>query len=127
MRPRFLTSAMLAALATAGLMVAAPQALAAPQVPHSPASASTYNLTTVIDQWTHWSPDANTSSHAGTLYRGTSYFYCWTYGATYSNNGHTDNVWLRTDDDTGNRGVYVSDVNLDLWGWQHDQQVLPQC
>ncbi|MEU2866179.1 hypothetical protein ACIQWL_53710 [Streptomyces mirabilis] len=127
MRSRSLRSATLAVLATAGLLATASQAVAAAQVSRTPASASTYNLTTVIDQWTHWSPDANTSSHAGTLYAGTSYFYCWTYGATYSNNGHTDNVWLRTDDDTGNRGVYVSDVNLDSWGWHYDQEVLPQC
>ncbi|MFF1544748.1 hypothetical protein [Streptomyces sp. NPDC058291] len=114
-------------MATAGLLVTASQAVAAPQAPQAPASASTYNFTTVIDQWTHYSPDANTSSHAGTLYAGTSYFYCWTYGAWYSNNGHYDDIWLKTDDDTGHRGVYVSDVNLDQWGWQHDQQYLPQC
>ncbi|MEU0051965.1 hypothetical protein ABZ299_23425 [Streptomyces sp. NPDC006184] len=127
MRSRSLKAAMLAVLATAGLLATTSQAMAAPQVSRTPASASTYNLTTVIDQWTHWSPDANTSSHAGWLYKGTSYFYCWGYGAMYTNNGHTDNIWLLTDDDTGNRGVWVSDVNLDSWGWHNDQKVLPQC
>ncbi|WP_328825847.1 hypothetical protein OHT77_00420 [Streptomyces sp. NBC_00252] len=127
MRPRSFTSAMLAVLATAGLLATGSQAVAAPQAPRTPASASTYNLTTVIDQWTHWSPDPYTSTHAGTLYAGTSYFYCWVHGAWYSNNGHSDDIWLLTDDDTGNGGVYVSDVNLDSWGWHHDQQVLSEC
>ncbi|MEU2427314.1 hypothetical protein ABZ619_41025 [Streptomyces sp. NPDC007851] len=127
MRPRPFTSAVLAVLATAGLLATGSQAVAAPKAPHTPASASTYNLTTVIDQWTHWTPDPYTSSHAGTLYAGTSYFYCWVHGTWYSNNGHYDDIWLLTDDDTGNRGVYVSDVNLDSWGWHHDQQVLSEC
>ncbi len=84
-------------------------------------------LTTVIDQWTHYTPDWYTSSHAGTLYAGTSYFFCWTKGVRYSNNGHSSDIWLRTDDDTGHHNVYVSDVNLDTWGWNHDLDVLGHC
>ncbi|MET7451670.1 hypothetical protein ABZT03_07200 [Streptomyces sp. NPDC005574] len=52
------------------------------------------SLTTVIDQWTHYTPDSKTSSHAGTLYRGTGYFSCYTAGEVYTNNGRTSGWWL---------------------------------
>ncbi|MFJ9138704.1 hypothetical protein OG458_41215 [Streptomyces sp. NBC_01281] len=84
-------------------------------------------LTTVIDQWTHYTPDSRTSSHAGTLFRGTSYFYCYTAGEVYTNNGRTSGWWLLTDDDSGNRNVYVNEVNLDDYGWEHDIDLLPHC
>jgi hypothetical protein len=85
-------------------------------------------LITVVDQWTHWTPDASVSSHAGTLNAGNNYFYCWYQpGERYSDNGRSSDVWLLTDDDTGNNQVYVNDVYLDEWGWQHDQFVLSRC
>ncbi|MGW2685749.1 hypothetical protein ACWC6I_21665 [Streptomyces sp. NPDC001414] len=120
-------AATLAVLVTVGLPVTSAQAVTAPQVTQAPAAHSTVNFTTIIDQWTHWSPDAYNSTHAGTLYAGTSYFYCWNYGNTYSNNGRTSDLWLLTDDDTGNRNVYVSSVNLDSWGYYHLQQNLVRC
>ncbi|WP_413754921.1 hypothetical protein [Streptomyces sp. MMBL 11-3] len=81
-----------------------------------------------IDQWTHWTPDPYNSSHAGTLYAGRSYFYCYIdTGVPYTNNGRTSQVWLRTDDDTGNRNVWVSDVNLDAYGWAYDTFGLSYC
>ena len=45
----------------------------------------------------------------------------------YTGNGHTSSVWLRTDDDTGNRNVWVSDVNLDPYGFTYDVNLLPHC
>ncbi|KJY26034.1 hypothetical protein VR45_37965, partial [Streptomyces sp. NRRL S-495] len=81
-------------------------------------SAAAYgrtDLNTVVDQWSHWTPDARDSSHAGWLYKGSNYFYCWTTGATCTGNGRTSAVRLKTDDDSGNRNVYVTDVYLDKW------------
>ncbi|MER5449291.1 hypothetical protein ABT065_27245 [Streptomyces sp. NPDC002764] len=127
MSPRSRVSATLVALATVGLLGTASPAMAAPQVPKAPASASAFNFTTVIDQWTHWSPDPYYSTHAGTLYKGTSYFYCWDYGVQYSNNGHTSIIWFKTDDDTGNRNVWVSKVNFDDWGWYNSEDKLRKC
>ncbi|MGY6026587.1 hypothetical protein [Streptomyces spinosirectus] len=128
---RTLRSGLLAVLAAAGLLAGASQAVATQ--PDSPAKAAPlqsaglryYN--TVIDQWTHYSPDWQTSSHAGTLYAGSNYFYCFTYSVTYTGNGHTSSVWLLTDDDTGHRNVWVSDVNLDTYGFLNDVRELPHC
>ncbi|MFG2576323.1 hypothetical protein [Streptomyces sp. NPDC048481] len=69
-------------------------------------------LSTVVTQWTHFAPEPSTHSHAGTLYIGSNYFYCWTEGAQYANNGHSSPIWLLTDDDSGNKNVWVSAVNL---------------
>ncbi|MFI1508182.1 hypothetical protein [Streptomyces sp. NPDC020597] len=124
-------SGLLAVLATAGLLASASQAAASQPESAAPAAArqaaSLVYLNTVVDQWSHWTPDWHNESHAGTLYAGRSYFYCYTYGVTYTGNGHTSSVWLRTDDDTGNRNVWVSDVNLDPYGFRYDVNLLPHC
>lgn len=39
-------------------------------------AASLVHLNTVVDQWSHWTPDRHNESHAGTWYAGQSYFYC---------------------------------------------------
>ncbi|MEV7523583.1 hypothetical protein [Streptomyces sp. NPDC091371] len=82
---------------------------------------------TVIDQWSHWTPDANASSHAGWLYRGRNYFKCYAIGEYYADNGRGSVFWLKTDDDTGHANVYVSDVYLDAYGWANDLNLLPKC
>ncbi|MGW6486236.1 hypothetical protein [Streptomyces sp. NPDC055056] len=92
-----------------------------------PAAFSKVYMTTVVTQWSHWSPDTSNSSHAGTLYAASNYFYCYVTGEYYNNNGHGSVVWLRTDDDSGNRNVYVSDVNLSDYWFQRDVRTLPTC
>ncbi|SDM64728.1 hypothetical protein [Actinacidiphila guanduensis] len=109
-----------ALLAAAGL-AGAGTAAAAP-AEHVPAY-----LHTTVTQWTHWTPDPYTSTHAGTLYAGLNYFYCWTFGEEYAANGSTSHIWLNTDDDTGDRNVYVSIVNLDADGWNTYYSKLDQC
>ncbi|MER5747337.1 hypothetical protein ABT097_29205 [Streptomyces sp. NPDC002225] len=52
-----------------------------------------------------WTPDSRDSSHAGTLYAGTNYVYCFTNGENYTDKGHTSTIWLQTDDDSGNPNV----------------------
>lgn len=85
-------------------------------------------LSYASDTWTHWEPNADASTHAGELYAGVSYFYCWTEGAFYTRwDGRGDNIWLLTDDDTGNSGVWVSDVYLSDHDWEIDTSVLPAC
>lgn len=92
----------------------------------SPAQArAKVYLTTSVTQWTHYQP--NLHSHAGTLYAGRNYFYCWTGGDWYQNNGHTSGAWLRTDDDTGHTNVYVNMVNLSDADFWRAQDLLPQC
>jgi hypothetical protein len=111
------TGTLLAALgvATTGTAHAAPQAY-----------PKAY-LHTTVTQWTHWTPDANTSSHAGTLYAGTNYNYCHIQGATYGVNGRYSATWLLTDDDSGNRNVYVSDLNLTEDDWINEYHYLGPC
>jgi hypothetical protein len=135
MRTRTQRSGLLAVLATAALLAGASQAAASPAAspPGTAAGAAARQaaapvyLNTVVDQWTHWTPDWHNESHAGTLYAGRNYFYCYTYGVTYTGNGHTSSVWLRTDDDTHNKNVWVSDVNLDRDGFRYDVNLLPHC
>jgi hypothetical protein len=94
----------------------------------APAYPKVY-LHSVTDQWTHWTPDANASSHAGELYAGDNYYYCLVNGDYYLSpvTGYGNYIWLRTDDDSGNRDVYVSSTNLTLADLQRVLQVLPNC
>ena len=118
-----LATTALAVMATVGMSgtatAAAKQGVCAPGPP--------VYLTTVVSQWTHWTPDADASTHTGTLFAGCNYFYCWTEGQLYSDNGRDSDTWLRTDDDFGYTDVYVNDVYLDTWGFRNDVRVLPRC
>jgi hypothetical protein len=70
-------------------------------------------------------PGAN---RAGVLNAGTNYFYCQVRSSRRETSGRYTNVWwARTDDDSGNTDVYVSDVYLK--GGANDQPVpgLPVC
>jgi hypothetical protein len=134
MRPQTVRQGLIGLLAAAGLLVGAAGTSQA-QVSSSTGTTTTattatyakHYYDTVVSQWTHWGPNALNSTHAGNLWVGTNYFYCFTFGATYANNGRQDDVWLLTDDDSGNKNVWVSDVNLDDYGWHHDLKELPQC
>lgn len=67
-------------------------------------------------------------TRAGTLYAGTDYFYCQADLGRRETYGQWTNVWwAKTDDDSHNTGVYVSDVYLK--GGANDQPVpgLPVC
>ncbi|MDH6502452.1 hypothetical protein [Streptomyces sp. SAI-149] len=131
MPTRSLRNGLLAALAAVGLLTGATQAASAQSTSGTtavaPQSASLVYMTTIRTQWTHWTPDWHDESHAGTLYAGTSYFFCYTYGLTYSDLGRQSSVWLKTDDDLGNRNVYVSDVYLNDEGYRNDILWLPKC
>lgn len=131
MHTHLLRSALLAALATPGLLIGATKAVAAQpdsvaQTATAQAAAPVY-MTTEVTQWTHYTPDWHNESHAGTLYAGRNYFYCFTYSVTYTGNGRTSSVWLKTDDDTGHHNVWVSDVNLTKLDYIYDVNMLPHC
>ncbi|MFJ6016976.1 hypothetical protein [Streptomyces sp. NPDC092952] len=124
-----------ALLGGAGLAVtAAPaHAVQSPAVstsaPSSPAAQPTlqrtkYYVNFAYSSWSHWTPDSRDSSHAGTLYAGRNYVYCFTNGENYTDKGHTSTVWLQTDDDSGNPNVWVSRVYLSAADYNVD---LPRC
>jgi tRNA A-37 threonylcarbamoyl transferase component Bud32 len=67
-------------------------------------------------------------AEAGVLYAGTNYFFCQSNLRRRETSGEWTNVWwARTDDDSGNTGVYVSDVYIK--GGNNDEPVpgLPVC
>ncbi|WP_210586258.1 serine/threonine-protein kinase [Streptomyces sp. GESEQ-35] len=67
-------------------------------------------------------------TEAGTLNAGTNYFYCQANLGRRETYGEWTNVWwAKTDDDSGNTGVYISDVYIQ--GGDNDQPVpgLPTC
>ncbi|MFF3487880.1 serine/threonine-protein kinase [Streptomyces sp. NPDC002701] len=67
-------------------------------------------------------------ARAGTLNSGTNYFYCQQdLGRRESHGRWTNTWWAKTDDDSGNSGVYVSDVYIQ--GGDNDSPVpgLPVC
>lgn len=66
--------------------------------------------------------------HVGTLNAGTNYFYCQAnLGRRETYGRWTNTWWAKTDDDSGNSGVYVSAVYLK--GGRNDAPVpgLPIC
>ncbi|MEU3838721.1 hypothetical protein AB0E88_01575 [Streptomyces sp. NPDC028635] len=122
MRKHRLRNSVIGVLAATGLVGIA---CTSPAQAASAQARSKVYLTTSVTQWTHYQP--NLHSHAGTLYAGRNYFYCWTAGDWYSNNGHVSGAWLRTDDDTGHTNVYVNMVNLSDADFWRAQDLLPQC
>ena len=121
---RKISTAIAAGALLAGFGLAGADSAAA--APTAAAHAKVY-LHTTVNQWTHWTPDPYASTHAGELNAGLNYFYCWTFGEEYAANGSTSHIWLNTDDDTGDRNVYVSIVYLDADGWNTYYDKMDQC
>ena len=46
------------------------------------------------------------------LHTGRNYFYCQAKGAEVSVDGYHNDWWLKTDDDSGNRNVWVSAIRV---------------
>jgi tRNA A-37 threonylcarbamoyl transferase component Bud32 len=96
----------------------------------SPAPACTaigggkYNCTV----WKTATSYTASGAEAGVLNAGTNYFFCQSNLGRRETSGQWTNVWwAKTDDDSGNTGVYVSDVYLK--GGNNDEPVpgLPVC
>ena len=49
---------------------------------------------------------------AGTLNAGTNYFYCQAVGSEVVDGPYRNHWWAKTDDDSGNKGVWVNVVHL---------------
>ncbi|MEU9134083.1 hypothetical protein AB0D08_39460 [Kitasatospora sp. NPDC048540] len=64
---------------------------------------------------------------AGTLYAGDNYFYCQARGTEMSD-GQYHNFWYaKTDDDSGNKGVWVNVIYLSGGGNDEPVPGLPYC
>ena len=98
-------------------------ASAAPQA-CSPAGAGKHNC----EVWQSVTTYDAAHKPAGTLEKGTNYFYCQQNLGRRETHGEWTNVWwAKTDDDKGNTNVFVSDVYLE--GGNNDEPVpgLPVC
>jgi len=80
-------------------------------------------LTVSAWNWTHWSPDANKKTHAGEVNPGRRWFYCWKSGDPLPLGDATSDKWVSTDDDKGNKDVYISVLYLTT----HSPGHLPHC
>ncbi|MFF1923568.1 hypothetical protein ACFVW8_23725 [Streptomyces sp. NPDC058221] len=58
---------------------------------------------------------------AGHINHGWNYFYCQAVGSTVTYGGHHNKWWAKTDDDSGNKNVWVNVVYLS--GGADDQRV----
>ncbi|MFK4071711.1 protein kinase [Streptomyces sp. NPDC029674] len=89
-----------------------------------PAGGGKYNC----DVWQTAKSYTAGGAHVGTLNAGTNYFYCQQNLGRRETQGQWTNVWwAKTDDDSGNTGVFVSDVYIK--GGDNDKPLpgLPVC
>lgn len=86
-----------------------------------------------VDTWSNapgfGSPTSTTQT--GTLYQGTSYVYCKTWGREVRSGSSFNRWWLKTDLDVGPGNQYVSAYYLSRWGndeaRDNDGYDLPRC
>ncbi|MGE0208449.1 MAG: N-acetylmuramoyl-L-alanine amidase [Lysobacteraceae bacterium] len=86
-----------------------------------------------VDTWANAPGYASSTSTAqtGTLYQGTSYVYCKTWGREVRSGTSFNRWWLKTDLDVGPGNQYVSAFYLSRWGndeaRDNDGYDLPRC
>ena len=86
-----------------------------------------------VDTWAN-APgygSATSTSQTGTLYQGTNYVYCKTWGREVREGGSFNHWWLKTDLDVGPANQWVSAYYLSRWGndeaRDNDGYDLPRC
>lgn len=86
-----------------------------------------------VDTWSNGPGFASptSTSQTGTLYQGTNYVYCKTWGREIRNGTAYNRWWLKTDLDVGPANQYVSAYYLSRWGndeaRDNDGYDLPRC
>ncbi|TWE13146.1 hypothetical protein [Rudaeicoccus suwonensis] len=70
---------------------------------------------------------ASTASRAGTLNAGRNYFYCQAKGQEMNAEGYHNDWWLKTDDDSGNSGVWVNAIYVSSGTNDGSIPGVPQC
>lgn len=82
-----------------------------------PLSYSKHWLNTWRNAPSYWYYLSSTDNlRAGTLFAGSNYFYCQVSGREYSYGGYKNHWWALTDDDSGNKRTWVSDVYISSGG-----------
>ncbi|MDE3721117.1 hypothetical protein PWG71_06930 [Nocardiopsis sp. N85] len=83
--------------------------------------------TTWRDARSYWSQDTRYTT-GGWLWAGRHYFFCQTEGTAHSDGkGANSTWWVLTDDDTGNRDVFVSATALRVAEPWKPIEGLPRC
>ncbi len=83
--------------------------------------------TTWRDARSYWSQDTRYAT-TGWLWAGRHYFFCQTQGTAHSDGeGGLSTWWVLTDDDTGNRDVFVSATALRVSEPWKPVEGLPRC
>ncbi|TWE13144.1 NlpC/P60 family protein [Rudaeicoccus suwonensis] len=67
------------------------------------------------------------ASRAGTLDSGQNYFYCQTKGQEVAAQGYNNDWWLKTDDDSGNSGVWVNAIYVSTGSNNGSIPGVPTC
>ncbi|MEU0488203.1 hypothetical protein ABZ249_03165 [Nocardiopsis sp. NPDC006139] len=126
--------------AAAAVALALPLTLAAPataaQDAREPAGTAAaergalsvrHYYTTWRDARSYWSADTRYAT-SGWLWAGRHYFFCQTEGTAHSDGeGAFSTWWVLTDDDTGNRDVFVSATALRVAEPWKPVEGLPRC
>lgn len=98
-----------------------------------PAPDPDTNVRYWVDTWSNAPGFGSPTSTAqtGTLYQGTSYVYCKTWGREVRSGSSFNHWWLKTDLDVGPGNQYVSGYYLSRWGndeaRDNDGYDLPRC
>ncbi|MFF0295960.1 C40 family peptidase [Kitasatospora sp. NPDC004614] len=94
-----------------------------------PAGGGQYWVNTFANAPVFASPTSTSST--GTLYQGTNYVYCKTWGREVSNGSAFNHWWLKTDPDVGPSSQWVSAFYLSGWGndvaKDNNGAVIPDC
>lgn len=99
----------------------------------NPPAPTPANVTYLVDTWTNAPGFGSPTSTAqtGTLYQGTSYVYCKTWGREVRSGSSFNRWWLKTDLDVGPGNQWVSAFYLSRWGndeaRDNDGYDLPRC
>jgi len=82
--------------------------------PPPPPPSNTYWVDTFQSASVYGSPTSTTAT--GTLYGGTNYVYCKTWGRMIGDSTSYNHWWLKTDPDVGSANQWVSAYYLSRWG-----------
>ncbi|WP_116244054.1 hypothetical protein [Nocardiopsis sp. FIRDI 009] len=136
---RFLTATTAALGLAAPLALAAPAATAESGAARTPVSAPSATgartesasprlyYTTWRDASTYWSADTRYAT-GGWLWPGRHYVFCQAKGQPHTDGQGNDTMWwVLTDDDTGNRDVFVSATAFDAAEPWQPIEGLPRC
>ncbi|WP_392958018.1 C40 family peptidase [Streptomyces sp. LN245] len=97
--------------------------------PPPPPSNTKYWVDTFANASVYGSPTSTAST--GTLYQGTNYVFCKTWGREIRSGSSFNHWWLKTDPDVGPAGQWVSAYYLSKWGndvaKDNNGTVIPDC